>query len=41
MPPKLTLKKYNTGFKRPEWALKTLINGQPSFKVLKPYMPKV
>ena len=25
---------------RPEWALKTLINGQPSFETLKPYMPK-
>ena len=26
--------------KRPEWALRTLINGQPNFEVLKPYMPK-
>ena len=26
--------------KSPEWAIKTLINGQPNFEVLKPYMPK-
>ena len=26
--------------KRPEWAFKTLINGQPEFETLKPYMPK-
>ena len=26
--------------KRPHWALNTLINGQPSFETLKPYMPK-
>jgi L-lactate dehydrogenase (cytochrome) len=26
--------------KRPHWALNTLINGQPSFEILKPYMQK-
>jgi L-lactate dehydrogenase (cytochrome) len=26
--------------KRPHWALQTLLNGQPSFEILKPYMPK-
>ncbi len=25
---------------KPNWALKTLIHGQPSFRVLKPYIPK-
>jgi L-lactate dehydrogenase (cytochrome) len=25
---------------KPGWALKTLLHGQPSFQVLKPYMPK-
>jgi L-lactate dehydrogenase (cytochrome) len=25
---------------RPEWALRTLFNGQPEFETLKPYMPK-
>jgi L-lactate dehydrogenase (cytochrome) len=25
---------------RPDWALKTLINGQPAFATMKPYMPK-
>ncbi|WP_026991625.1 alpha-hydroxy acid oxidase, partial [Flavobacterium subsaxonicum] len=25
---------------RPEWALKTLVHGQPAFETLKPYMPK-
>ena len=40
MPPKLTLKNIIQVLKKPEWALKTLINGKPSFEVLKPYMPK-
>jgi L-lactate dehydrogenase (cytochrome) len=25
---------------RPEWALKTLLHGQPAFATMKPYMPK-
>ena len=25
---------------KPTWAIKTLINGQPAFEILKPYMPK-
>jgi L-lactate dehydrogenase (cytochrome) len=40
MPPRMTLQNIIRVMKRPEWALRTLINGQPSFEVLKPYMPK-
>jgi len=40
MPPRMTLKNIINVLKRPEWALKTLINGQPNFETLKPYMPK-
>jgi L-lactate dehydrogenase (cytochrome) len=40
MPPKMTLKNIINAMKRPHWSLKTLINGQPSFEILKPYMPK-
>jgi len=40
MPPRMTLKNIINVLKRPEWALKTLINGQPNFEILKPYMPK-
>ena len=40
MPPRITLQNIIRVMKRPEWALRTLINGQPSFEVLKPYMPK-
>lgn len=40
MPPKMTLSNFFQILKRPEWAIKTLINGQPNFEVLKPYMPK-
>ncbi|MGB2434477.1 MAG: alpha-hydroxy acid oxidase [Flavobacteriaceae bacterium] len=40
MPPRMTLQNILRVMKRPEWALRTLINGQPSFEVLKPYMPK-
>jgi L-lactate dehydrogenase (cytochrome) len=36
----MTLQNIIRVLKRPEWALRTLINGQPSFEVLKPYMPK-
>jgi len=40
MPPKMTLKNILEVFKKPTWALKTLMNGIPSFEVLKPYMDK-
>ena len=40
MPPKMTLKNIINAMKRPHWSLKTLINGQPNFEILKPYMPK-
>ena len=40
MPPRYTLKNFLNVIKKPEWALKTLLNGQPNFEVLKPYMPK-
>ena len=40
MPPKMTLTNIINAMKRPHWSLKTLINGQPGFEILKPYMPK-
>ena len=40
MPPKMTLTNIINAAKRPHWALQTLIHGQPSFEVLKPYMSK-
>ena len=40
MPPKMTLINIINAVKRPHWALQTLIHGQPSFEVLKPYMSK-
>jgi len=40
MPPKMTLTNIINAVKRPHWALQTLIHGQPSFEVLKPYMSK-
>ena len=40
MPPRMTLSNVLQIMGRPNWALRTLIHGQPSFKVLKPYMPK-
>lgn len=40
MPPKMTLNNVFQVLKRPDWALKTLLNGQPNFETLKPYMPK-
>ena len=39
MPPKITLNNVFQVLKRPDWALKTLLNGQPNFETLKPYMP--
>ncbi len=40
MPPRMTLKNMIQILGRPEWALKTLIHGQPSFATMQPYMPK-
>ena len=40
MPPKMNLTNIINAVKRPHWALQTLIHGQPSFEVLKPYMSK-
>ncbi|WP_339711662.1 alpha-hydroxy acid oxidase [uncultured Kriegella sp.] len=40
MPPKMSVKNIVQILGKPEWALKTLIHGQPNFATLKPYMPK-
>ena len=40
MPPRMTMNNILQIMGKPTWALKTLIHGQPSFQVLKPYMPK-
>ena len=40
MPPKMTLKNVVQIIGKPEWALKTLLHGQPGFATMKPYMPK-
>ena len=40
MPPKMSLKNMLQIMGKPDWAIKTLINGQPAFETLKPYMPK-
>jgi len=40
MPPRMTLNNMLQIMGKPNWALKTLVHGQPSFQVLKPYMPK-
>ena len=40
MPPRMTLHNILQIMGRPDWALRTLIHGQPSFQVMKPYMPK-
>lgn len=40
MPPKMTLSNILQILSKPEWALKTLYHGQPSFANLKKYMPK-
>lgn len=40
MPPKMTLKNMLQIIGKPNWAIKTLMHGQPGFEVLKPYMPK-
>lgn len=40
MPPKMSVKNMLQILGKPEWALKTLVHGQPNFETLKPYMPK-
>lgn len=40
MPPKMSIKNILQILGKPEWAMKTLIHGQPNFETLKPYMPK-
>lgn len=40
MPPKMSVKNIIEIFKKPDWAIQTLIHGQPAFKTLEPYMPK-
>ncbi len=40
LPPKMTLRNILQIMGKPEWALKTLIHGQPAFANMKPYMPK-
>ena len=40
MPPRMTLRNIIQIMGRPEWALRTLIHGQPAFANMKPYMPK-
>ena len=40
MPPKMTLSNMLQICGKPNWALRTLFNGQPNFETLKPYMPK-
>lgn len=39
MPPRMTLHNILQIMSRSGWALKTLAHGQPSFKLMKPYMP--
>ncbi|MGK2863014.1 MAG: alpha-hydroxy acid oxidase [Chitinophagaceae bacterium] len=40
MPPRMTFKNILQIMGRPDWALKTLVHGQPSFATMKRYMPK-
>ncbi len=40
MPPRMTLKNMIQIMGRPEWAIKTLLHGQPEFATMKKYMPK-
>jgi L-lactate dehydrogenase (cytochrome) len=40
MPPRMTLRNIVQIMGRPEWAIKTLIHGQPAFANMKSYMPK-
>jgi len=40
MPPKMTIRNMLQILSKPNWALRTLFNGQPNFETLIPYMPK-
>ncbi len=40
MPPNMTMKNLLQIMGKPNWALNTLLHGQPTFETLKPYMPK-
>ena len=40
LPPKMSLRNILQIMGRPEWALRTLMYGQPTFESLKPYTPK-
>ena len=40
MPPSMSVRNILQVCSRPKWAYETLKNGQPSFEILKPYMPK-
>ncbi|MEM9142674.1 MAG: alpha-hydroxy acid oxidase, partial [Bacteroidota bacterium] len=40
MPPKMSVRNILQILGKPQWALNTLIHGQPNFETLKPYMPK-
>ena len=40
MPPRMTLRNILQIMSKPEWALRTLFHGQPTFETMKPYMPK-
>jgi L-lactate dehydrogenase (cytochrome) len=40
MPPRMTLQNMIQLMGRPEWAIKTLLHGQPAFATMKKYMPK-
>jgi L-lactate dehydrogenase (cytochrome) len=40
MPPKMTLSNILQILTKPNWAIRTLLNGTPQFATMKPYMPK-
>ena len=40
MPPKMSLRNVAQILGKPNWALQTLLAGQPNFETLRPYMPK-
>ncbi len=40
MPPRMTFKNILQILGKPEWAIRTLMNGQPEFATMKQYMPK-
>ncbi len=40
MPPRMTLRNLLQIAGKPNWALRTLLHGQPAFETMKPYMPK-